>query len=78
MVVYFDKNGKIMRASHNVMTPTLPANMSLVEKIVHYNELGLDFVCLNYELGASIFDYKVALDENTNFIGLVPLHEEVK
>ena len=51
--------------------------MSTIEQVIYYNEQGLDFVCLNYELGISIFDYKVARDEDTNFIGLIPVKEEV-
>lgn len=77
MVVFFDEDGNITEVENHVMTPSTPADMSLVDKIVYYNELGLDFVCLNYEIGGEIFNYKVARDEDTNFIGLIPIKTEV-
>ena len=77
MVVFFDREGNVELVEHSVMTPTSPANMTLVDKIVYYNEQGLDFVCLNYEIGGEIFNYKVAIDEDTNFLGLIPIKTEV-
>lgn len=77
MVVFFDQNGNVEMVEHHVMTPTSPSNMKLVDKIVYYNGIGLDFVCLNYEIGGEIFNYKVARDEDTNFLGLIPIKEEV-
>ena len=76
MVIFFKNTGEnareIILAEHNVMTPTLPANMSIEEKVDHYNNEGLRFISLPYEIGGDIFNYSALVDVNDNFIGLQP------
>ena len=76
MVIFFKNTGENAReitvAEHEVMTPTLPANMSIEEKVDHYNNEGLRFISLPYEIGGDIFNYNALVDTNDNFIGLQP------
>lgn len=76
MVIFFKNTGEnareITQAEHSVMTPTLPANLDLEGKVDHYNNEGLRFVSLPYEIGGDIFNYNALVDINDNFIGLQP------
>lgn len=76
MVVYYEKTSGLLRkikaVEHDVMTPTIPANLEIWEQIEYYNSIGLDFICLPYELGGKIFDYLVCINEAEEFIGLQP------
>lgn len=76
MVIFFKNTGEntreITQAEHNVMTPTLPENMTIEEKVDHYNTEGLRFISLPYEIGGDIFNYNALVDANDNFIGLQP------
>lgn len=76
MIIFFDNNGGNLReikiAEHNVMTPTLPDNMSLEEKVEHYKKQELRFISLHYEIGGDIFNYNALVDIDDNFIGLQP------
>ncbi len=77
MVIYYDENGRIDSSNDYVMSPVSPAHMTLEEKITYYKSVGLSFVCLNYEIGIDIFNYKVMIDEQGNFSGLQPIQREV-
>ncbi len=77
MVIYFDNTGTIRRSEDFVMSPVFPANSNMQEKMDYYNSIGLSFVCLNYEIGIDIFNYKAMIDEQGNFIGLQPIQREV-
>lgn len=76
MVIFFKNTGENAReitvAEHNVMTPTLPDYMTIEEKVDHYNNEGLRFISLPYEIGGDIFNYNALVDANDNFIGLQP------
>lgn len=79
MVVYYEKEGdnvrNILAVEHEVMTPTLPANMDAKEQIAYYRDKNMDFVSLPYEMGGSIFDYRVCVNDLGQFIGLQPIIE---
>lgn len=76
MVIFFKNEGKnvreITQSEHEVMTPTFPMNMNLEEKVEHYNNEGLRFISLPYEIGGDIFNYNAIVDNEGNFIGLQP------
>lgn len=77
MVIFYNSNGKrkreIVRVEHNVMTPTIPGNMSFEEKKRYYkDEEKLEFVAIPQEMGGYIFNFEVCVDSNNNFIGLQP------
>jgi len=76
MIVYFKKNGEHTRdvemVEHEVMTPTIPANMEVRERIQYFDNNGLTYVALPYELGGAIFDYRVCVNDKEEFIGLQP------
>lgn len=76
MVIFYKNTGdnvrEIKQAEHEVMTPTLPYNLSIKEKVLHYTKEGLNFVSLPYEVGGDIFNYNALVDTNDNFIGLQP------
>lgn len=76
MVIFFKNEGEnvreITQAEHEVMTPTFPTNMDLNKKVEHYNNEGLRFVSLPYEIGGDIFNYNALVDSEGNFIGLQP------
>ena len=80
MIVFFEKNGQSTRnitmVEHEVMSPTLPANMELNEKIKYFDEKNMSYVALPYELGGAIFNYKVCMNEKEEFIGLQPIENE--
>lgn len=79
MVVYYEKQGdnlrNIVAVEHDVMSPTIPADMNTKEQISYYKSIGMDFVSLNYEMGGAIFDYKVCVNDLGEFIGLQPITE---
>ena len=78
MVIYYDENGRIDSSNdYPVMSPVSPAHMTMEEKIAYYKSVGLNFVCLNYEIGIDIFNYKAMIDEQGNFSGLQPIQREV-
>ena len=76
MVVYYEKTlgllRKIKAVEHDVMTPTIPANLDFKGQIEYYNSIGLEFISLPYELGGRIFEYSVCINESGEFIGLQP------
>ena len=77
MVVFYKKNdinsGEIVMVEHEVMSPTIPANKDLTEKISYYNENEMAFISLPYELGGDIFNYRICFNDNGEFIGLMPI-----
>lgn len=77
MVVFFESEGGLTRSiimvEHEVMTPTIPANMELNEQIEYYEGIKAKFVALPYELGGKIFNYKVCVNDKEEFIGLQPI-----
>jgi hypothetical protein len=76
MVIFFNNTGtnirEIKQVEHNVMTPTLPDNLNIDEKVEHYKNEGLRFISLHYEIGGDIFNYNALVDGEKNFIGLQP------
>lgn len=73
MVVYYDLDTKeITRTEDNTMEPVLPFNKTYDEKRAYYKEQNEGFVCLPYEIGGHIFDYKLCFDADGNFVGLQP------
>lgn len=76
MVVFFNKNDKnvreIVMVEHDVMSPSLPANKELDEKIVYYEDNDISFVSFPYELGGEIYNYNLCFNENGEFIGITP------
>lgn len=73
MVIIFKRDTKeTERVEHNVMAPTIPANMTFEEQKAHYRKEGLDFIVIPQEMGHYIFDYDLRFDEEDNFIGLQP------
>lgn len=77
MVVFYnndDKNLKdVVMVEHDVMSPTIPGNRDLSEKISYYNENDMRFISLPYELGGDIFSYKLCFNDLKEFIGLSPI-----
>lgn len=73
MVIFYDKETKeIVRTEDNVMTPTLPLNMSLDDKISFFNNNGEGFICLPYEIGVDVWSYILVFNSNNEFVGLIP------
>lgn len=73
MVIYYDLETKeIKRTEDNTMQPILPMNMSFDEKKEYYREQNEGFICLPYEMGIYIFNFKFCFDEQGNFVGLQP------
>lgn len=79
MVIYYDNNGGTVRTirmvEHDVMLPTMPANMDAHELVVYYNGIGLHYASVPYEMGGGVFHYDVCVND-TGFVGLQP--KEVK
>lgn len=77
MVIFYEKNGenvrKILMAEHDVMSPTIPANKTIEEKIEFYDLDNKSFISLPYELGGEIFNYNLCFNEEDIFLGLVPI-----
>lgn len=70
MVIFYDKEGQIIQAEHNVMTPTFPFNLNLEGKVKHYKDKGLKFHAIEKEIGGDIFNYKAITDKNGEFVRL--------
>lgn len=78
MVIYFNNEGYIIEAEHNVMTPTFSEDFTLEEIIQEYKKEGVRFVSLPYELNSSVVTkYKVILEQNGDFKALQPIETEV-
>lgn len=80
MIVYYKKDGDNLRdivmVEHEVMTPTLPANMETKDQISYYEENNVNFISLPYEMGGAIFNYRVCVNDKGEFIGLQPVTAE--
>lgn len=80
MIVFFKKDGKptrdITMVEHEVMSPTLPANMEVNERIQYFDNQEMSYVALPYELGGAIFNYRVCMNDKEEFIGLQPIETE--
>lgn len=77
MVIFYSVDGntkrEIVRAEHNVMDPTIPANMTFDEKKKYYREeKKLEFISIPQEMGGYIFNFDACVDLNNNFVGLQP------
>lgn len=77
MVIFYENNGSnirnIIMVEHDVMTPTIPADIDTVEGMVsYYSKKGFEFISLPYELKGKIFEYHVCVNNDGNFIGLQP------
>ena len=77
MIIYFDSEGNILEAEHNVMTPTISESLDLQQIIQEYEDEGVRFVSLPYELNSSVVNYKVLIDDNGDFKALQPISEVV-
>ena len=77
MVVFFKKDGQqtrdIIMVEHEVMAPTLPANMEVNERIQYFDNQEMSYVALPYELGGGIFNYRVCMNDKEEFICLQPI-----
>lgn len=72
MVIYYNKETlEVEYTERDVMTPQLIEG-STSDKIAMLDESNIAFVGVPYEMDLEIFDYRVCLDENNNFIGLQP------
>lgn len=80
MVVFYnndDKNIKdVVMVEHDVMSPTIPGNRDLSEKISYYSENDMSYISLPYELGGDIFSYKLCFNNSKEFVGLTPIGNE--
>lgn len=73
MVIFYDLETKeIKRTEDNTMEPVLPMNKTFDEKKEHYRTENEGIVCLPYEMGVYIFNFKLCFDEQGNFVGLQP------
>lgn len=73
MVVFYDLETKeILHTEQEVISPRLPIGTT-EEKKELLERGGKGFVSIPYEFGLEIFDFKICLDENGNFIGLQPM-----
>lgn len=73
MIIFYDLDTKeIVRTEDNTMNPILPANMTFEEQKSSYKENNEGFLSLPYEMGASIFEYKLCFNSSYEFIGLQP------
>lgn len=72
MVIFYDLNTKeIMRTERDTILPILPIGTT-EEKVEVLKEDNIGMVSVPYELDLEVFNYKVAFDENNNFIGIQP------
>lgn len=72
IIVYKQDTKEIVSFESNTMKPALPANMTVEEQKIYYKGLGENFVCIPYEMGLYINDFKLCFDINENFVGLQP------
>lgn len=77
MIIYFDNEGKILEVEHNVMTPTISEDLDLQQIIQEYEDRGIRFVGLPYEMNSTVAtNYKVILEENGDFKALQPIERK--
>lgn len=68
MVVIYDLNTKeIIRVEDNTNAPILPFNMTLEEKKKHFKNNNQNYIVLNEEMGANIYNYNLIFDDKGEF-----------